>query len=108
MSDQINNNENIGNGNIMKELSDIKTSLAVNTSETQNIKETVNEVKKDIKEIKTSYITQEQHKILCDSANDHEIRIRSNEKNITQILTWGSAAIILVGILEFVIQTYIK
>ncbi len=38
---------------ILKELSDIKASLAVNTSETGNIKVTISEIKSDIKEIKS-------------------------------------------------------
>ena len=66
MSDQTNINQPDGernsNGNIMKELSDIKSSLAVNTSETGNIKASIVEIKGDIKEIKSKYITYEQHK----------------------------------------------
>lgn len=41
---------------IMKELSDIKASLAVNTNETQNIKNSIAEIKSDMKEIKTDFI----------------------------------------------------
>lgn len=33
--------------------------------------------------------------------NDHESRIRANEKSITQIMTWGSALIVVIGIAEF-------
>lgn len=41
---------------IMKELSDIKASLAVNTNETQNIKNSLGEIKVDMKEIKSEFI----------------------------------------------------
>jgi hypothetical protein len=111
MADQTNNFDNSGvnnSGNIMKELSDIKTSLAVNTSETQNIKDTLAEVKADVKEMKKNYINQEQHKVLCDSNTDHETRIRGNETNITRIMTWGSALVVVIGILEFVINKFVK
>ena len=45
-----------GQVNIMKELSDIKSSLAVNTSETSNIKANISEIKSDIKEIKNDFV----------------------------------------------------
>lgn len=41
---------------ILKELSDIKASLAVNTNETANIKASIGEIKGDIKEIKNDYV----------------------------------------------------
>lgn len=41
---------------LMKELSDIKASLAVNTNETQNIKASIGEIKTDIKEIKNDFV----------------------------------------------------
>lgn len=41
---------------IMKELSDIKASLAVNTNETANIKGSIGEIKSDIKEIKNDSV----------------------------------------------------
>lgn len=39
---------------IMKELSDIKTSLAVNTNETSNIKTSVSKIELDVKETKSA------------------------------------------------------
>lgn len=44
------------NSTVLKELSDIKASLAVNTNETANIKQRVTELQVDIKEIKNEYI----------------------------------------------------
>lgn len=43
-------------GTVLKELSDIKASLAVNTNETANIKSSISEIKSDMKEIKNDYI----------------------------------------------------
>lgn len=122
MSDQINNqtrntDHNSNSGNILRELSDIKESLATNTAETKNIKESLAEVKSDVKEIRKNYITQEQHAELvknldshsaanCLSIDDHEKRIRDNEKNITRIMTFGSILIVLIGIIEFLINQY--
>ena len=39
---------------------------------------------------------------------DHETRIRDNEKYITQILTWGSVGLLVVGILEGVALHFLK
>jgi hypothetical protein len=41
---------------ILRELSDIKAALAVNTSETGNIKTSINEIKGDMKEIKMDFV----------------------------------------------------
>jgi hypothetical protein len=106
MSDNIQNNSN-SQGNIMKELSDIKTSLAVNTNETSNITKSLEEVKIAVKEIIKNYITQAQHKELVDSHADHETRLRSSEKSITKIMTYGSALVFLMGIIEFIIAKFI-
>lgn len=50
-------NQQTNHGTILKELSDIKASLAVNTSETGNIKVTIAEIKQDIREIKGETIS---------------------------------------------------
>jgi hypothetical protein len=42
---------------ILKELSDIKASLAVNTNETANIKSSMTEIKGDIKDIKNDFVS---------------------------------------------------
>ena len=96
------------NSNIMRELSGIKSSLAVQTSETVNIKESIAEIKIDIKEIKSGYITMEQHRVLTDCTSDHENRLRSVENSITKILTWGSALVVGVGIIEYLIDRFFR
>ncbi len=100
--------EKIGNSNVMKELSDIKSSLAVNTSETQNIKGSIVEIKADIREIKTKYVNFEQHKVLQDVTSDHEARLRVVEINLTRVMTYGTALILLLGVLEFIINKFLR
>lgn len=39
---------------------------------------------------------------------DHEIRIRSLEKTVTKIVTWGAAGVIFISIVEFVITKFLK
>lgn len=48
-------------GTILKELSDIKASLAVNTNETANIKASIGEIKGDMKEIKNDFVSRREH-----------------------------------------------
>ena len=93
--------------NILVKLADISVSLATNAEVVNNMKGNISEIKSDIKDIKTRYINFEQHKVLCDSNVDHETRLRVIETNITRILTWGSAAVLAMAILEFVINKYL-
>lgn len=78
--------ESSHNSAILKELSDIKASLAVNTNETANIKQSVAEIKVDIREIKTDFVTRrefnEAMKVINDTdpSTDFEERIRTLEK----------------------------
>ena len=98
MSDQVNiQSTEQSRDNIMKELSDIKSSLAVNTNETSNIKATVNEIKQTIKDIQNRYITQEDHKILSDTVFDHETRIRKLE-------LWGAIALGAILLFEILVR----
>jgi len=54
---------------ILKELSDIKASLAVNTNETANIKARVGEIQADVKEIKNDYIVRREFNEQLDTIN---------------------------------------
>ena len=58
----------------------------------------MDDLKADIKEIKDG----------TSGLNGHEIRIRTLENKITQIFTYGSAALIVLGIGEFVINKFLK
>ena len=95
-------------GNILRELSDIKTSIGINTEATNNMKENISEIKVDLKEIKNNAVTQEQHLVLSKCIDDHENRIRLNDTSITRIMTWGAALLLLLGIIEVTLRFIIK
>lgn len=104
MSDPTPNSSTLGNdAAILAELSAIKSSLAVNTSETANIKENIKEMKGDIKEIKSTAPTRMEFdsyrtstdKIL--TTHSTEIEILTTTKNrilgafIVLQFAWGIA-----------------
>lgn len=93
-------------GAILKELSDIKASLAVNTSETNNIKSSINEIKIDIKEIKALYITHDEFKTVTKTDEDHESRLRSLEGKVWKAI--GALSIAQVIILPVVLYLFFK
>lgn len=43
-----------------------------------------------------------------DTVDDFETRIRVLEKGQTQIMTWGSALVVAIGILQFAISHFVK
>jgi hypothetical protein len=57
------------NSTVLKELSDVKASLAVNTNETQNIKNTLGEIKQDIREIKSDSVSRREFNESINSMN---------------------------------------
>lgn len=71
---------------ILKELSDIKASLAVNTSETANIKSTITEIKQDLRDIKAEAVTRTEFMESTKRSNDHESRIRNLEQFKWQLI----------------------
>lgn len=52
-------------------------------------------------------ITQVQHQDLCSKTDDHEGRLRLLEQATTRILTWGTAGVLALGVLEFIINKYL-
>jgi uncharacterized Ntn-hydrolase superfamily protein len=62
----------------------------------------------DLKKDKSVLVNQTEHSEVVKCVNDHETRIRYAEKSITKILTWGSVAVVLIGIIEFVLNLYIR
>ena len=113
MSDQdIKLNQDGNVNSILKELSDIKMNLAVNSSETQNIKDNVNEVKSVVKEMQKNYITQEQHKEVINIVSDHETRTRdletfkNNSLGRNTVLSAGVS--IVVSVLLILISNFIS
>ena len=68
---------------ILKELSDIKESLAINTTETANIKASMTEIKSDIREIKADFVSRREFVDTLEKVkvknDDIETRMRSSE-----------------------------
>jgi hypothetical protein len=65
----------------------------------QRLDTKVDALKDDIKSLSSGF---------SEKMNDHENRIRDNEKNITKIVTWGSALTVMIGIGEFLLLHYWK
>ncbi len=104
MSDEVNKDGNVNS--ILKELSDIKSSLAVNTTETNNIKVSITEIKTDIKDIKTKYITQDQLNVFIANLNEISKLTSAHDKDLTKIKSYGTIGLILLGIIQFIIGKY--
>lgn len=85
---------------IMKELSDIKASLAVNTNETANIKQSMAEIKGDIKEIKNDFINRRE---FTDAISEIHNEISPLKKWI-----YGFMSTIGIAVLAAILKTVIK
>lgn len=74
---------------VLKDLSDIKTNLAINTNETQNIKITLLKVENSVTQIQSDFISRREF-------ND---RISTVEEQISPLkkVVYGCIALILVG-----------
>lgn len=81
---------------LLKELSDIKSSLAVNTSETANIKGSITEIKTDIREIKADFVNRREF-------NDGLGAIRS-ELNPLKKIIYGLVSVILIAVIGAIVQ----
>ena len=71
----------------------------------------VDQIQLDVTMLKNQgnlYVTQEQHKEVVRQSADHETRLRLTEKSITQIATWGTAGIVVVGILETLFLKFVR
>ena len=84
----------------MKELSDIKASLSVNTNETQNIKASISEIKVDIKEIKTDFVGRRE---FTDAINAIREQIQPLKKFV-----YGLVATIGIAVLGAILQQVLK
>lgn len=84
---------------ILKELSDIKANLAVNSNETQNIKTTIGEVKTDLKEIKNDFVNRRE---LGDI-------LKPNMEDVALLkkIVYGMVSLILVSVLSAVIYSVV-
>lgn len=95
-------------GNIMKELSDIKSSLAVNTNETSTIKNNINEIKGDIKEIKNDFVNRREFNEALKTLRE-EIKVGDTEtKRIWKIIYFIIAPFGLAVIGSIISQVFNK
>ena len=98
MEDKNQNSHNVET--ILKELSDIKASLAVNTNETANIKASVAEIKSDMKEIKNDFVTRREF-------NEALKEVREQIKPLKKFL-YGLISVVGVGIIGAVLKLIFK
>jgi hypothetical protein len=82
---------------VLKELSDIKASLAVNTNETANIKGSVTEIKTDIREIKNDFVSRREF-------NDGLTAVREEITPIKKVV-YGMVGLILLAVVGAIVQT---
>lgn len=81
----------------MKELSDIKASLAVNTNETANIKSSISDIKADIKDIKNDTVNRREFTEMCTTITEQKKDIAFLQK-----IAYGGLAIL--GAIQFYIN----
>lgn len=84
---------------ILKELSDIKASLAINTTETANIKQNIVDIKDNMREIKNAFVTQIEFKAALKTISEE---ISPLKKFVYGLVTTVGIAI-LVAVLRLVI-----
>ena len=86
---------------VMKELSDIKEKLAVNTTKTVVIESMVYGIQTDLKIFQSSFATNEDLKSLVTDINDHETRLRAVESNVWRAI--GALAVCQIIIIPIVL-----
>lgn len=72
------------------------------------IKGDISEIKASIKEIINGAITRSEYSEVVKVQEDHESRTRLLETKTTKIMTYGTAGVLFIGAIEFVIQLYFK
>ncbi len=99
------------NSSILKELSDIKASLAVNTSETKNIKDTISEIKTDLKEIKNDFVNRRELTDVIKSLKEEtllNLGKTNDEVSLLRKIIYGAISFILLAVLSAVVYGVIK
>jgi len=96
MSDQAPNDQSTA---ILKELSDIKSSLAVNTDETANIKQRVTELQVDVKEIKNDFINRREF--------NEQIATLSGRVDFFQKIVYSVFSVIGIAVLAAILRLVI-
>ena len=90
---------NISN-TILKELSDIKVSMAVNTNDTANIKSAMGEIRVDIKEIKNDFVSRREF-------TDALLEVR-NEIHPIRKLLWLIGSTVVIALIGSILRIIIK
>ncbi len=85
---------------ILKELSDIKSSLAVNTNETANIKQRVTELQVDVKDIKNDFINRREF--------NEQITALAGRVDFFQKIVYSVFSIVGIAILGAILKSVLK
>lgn len=91
---------------ILKEFSEIRLLLQANTLETASIRASVDEIKKQIEQIKNLYVTHTEFKVLSDNDGDKERRLRNIESVVWKFI--GALTISQIIILPTVLYLFFK
>jgi uncharacterized coiled-coil DUF342 family protein len=96
---------------VLKELSDIKSSLAVNTNETANIKGSISEIKSDIKDIKADVVTRREFNdtvnTLRKESGEAVTDIRKSLSDAKKLM-WGAISAVGIVLLNAILKLVIK
>lgn len=98
MPEEITKDGNVNS--ILKELSDIKANLAVNSNETANIKSALTEIKSDMKEIKNDFITRREL--------SETVALIKEEISPLKKVVYGCVALVLSGFIGVLITLTYK
>ncbi len=79
---------------ILKELSDIKANLAVNSNETANIKQSISEIKVDVREIKDDSVTRREF-------SDAMILTQNLQKDVSFLQKIAYGGLSILGAIQF-------
>lgn len=108
MSEQVQNDQSTA---ILKELSDIKSALAVNSNETINIKQRVTELQVDVKEIKNDFINRREFNEQVQALKqqyDSQYKGLKEKVNLLQKIIYSVFGIIGVTVLAAILKSVIK
>lgn len=107
---------NNATNSILKELSDIKSNLAVNANETTNIRNSLGEMRVDIKEIKSDFVSRRESNEAFKEIKDTIVAIKKTEEAQdlvidglkSKINIWAGAFAVITFIVPFIIHYFIK
>jgi hypothetical protein len=89
---------------ILKELSDIKSNLAINSTETNNIKSAIIEIKTDLREIKADFVTRREHNEILKDVSDSKKKVEKLEFWQVKVAAYATAAAIVINYLFKIIK----